>query len=426
MPKSVLPAESHQAIIIGAGQAGVALSYCLQQLGVEHLVLERDRPFSDWYRRRWDSFAMNTPNWMNALPGETQPFSPGTPRNGLGTLADAKEYFEGYLHTVCPPIRIEQVESVGENRDGSWQVVTDSETYRTENLAICTGHASQKRIPAAAASLPSRNISRNELASGPEELGASARRLMNAVDCESSAEFSYENRKGRVSQLHSSEYQRPEQITTSNVLVVGSGSSGVQICAELAGSSRFQNVYLSKSGNFVLPWSVFGIPTYSLMRWLGVFKITRSSWLGQRMFRKLRMESDPATPPSPRQLAKKHGVKRTGRVETVGPDAVSCSDGQIVPLDDLTIVWCTGFSASYNFLDVYVREAILDADGYPKHRRGVAMDATGLFFVGLRFQHTFISQDIGGGGQDAQYIAERIAARNPRRSEASQSVAELA
>lgn len=374
MPAPSPAAESYPCLIVGAGQAGVTLSYCLQQLDVPHLMLECDRPFSDWYHHRWDSFAMNTPNGFNQLPGQQQRFAPTQPRSSFGTLDDAKEYFAAYLRAVTPPIRIECVQSVGENRDGSWQVVTDSQTYRTENLAICTGHASQKKLPPVAANLP--------------------------------ASFADK-------QLHSSEYRSRDQITTDNVLVVGSGSSGVQICHELAASGRFQHVSLAQSGNFVLPWSVLGVSTYTLMRWLGVFKITGDSWLGRRMFRKLRMEGDPATPPSPKRLAKKYGVKRVGRVQNIDLDArvVNCSDGQNVPLDDLFIVWCTGFSANYGFLDVYVRNAILDATGYPKHQRGVSQDASGLFFVGLRFQHTFASQDIGGVGQDAQYIAEQIATR---------------
>jgi putative flavoprotein involved in K+ transport len=77
----------------------------------------------------------------------------------------------------------------------------------------------------------------------------------------------------------------------------------------------------------------------------------------------------------------------------------------------LTVVWCTGFQTSYTFLDVYIREAVLNDAGLPIHERGVVSASPGLYFVGLRFQHTFVSQDIYGVGQDAEYIAEQIAAR---------------
>lgn len=131
-------AEIYSAIIIGAGQAGVALSHCLQQRGVAHVLLEKDRPFAEWYDRRWDSFAMNTPNWMNVLPGEQQPFAPQAGRKDFGTLKDAQEYFEAYLRVARPPLRIEEVKSVGVNRDGTWQVTTNRDTYDSDNVPICT------------------------------------------------------------------------------------------------------------------------------------------------------------------------------------------------------------------------------------------------------------------------------------------------
>ena len=80
--------------------------------------------------------------------------------------------------------------------------------------------------------------------------------------------------------------------------------------------------------------------------------------------------------------------------------------------DYLTRGWCTGFRATYDVLDVYLQEGILDHEGRPIHRRGVAVGQPGLYFVGLRFQHTFVSQDIYGVGQDAAYVAEHIARRH--------------
>ena len=370
MPHTTNHAEAYPAVIIGAGQAGVALSYFLQQRGVAHVVLEKDRPFADWHNHRWDSFAMNTPNWVNVLPGQQQAFAPHAGRNDYGTLRDAWEFFEAYLSAVHPPLRIEEVESVGVNRDGSWQVTTNHGSYNADNIAICTGHASRPKIPPIANDLPP-----------------------------------------SVDQLHSSEYRNPADIQTANVLVVGSGSSGVQICHELAACGRFDAVYLSQSGNFTLPWTFLGIPTYSLMRCLGVFKITRESWLGAMMFPKLQQHGDPATPPSPWRLARKYGVRRVGRASAVDRGVIRCLDGQAVPLQNLTVVWCTGFQTSYTFLDVYIREAVLNDAGLPIHERGVVSASPGLYFVGLRFQHTFVSQDIYGVGQDAEYIAEQIAAR---------------
>ena len=371
MPHSLHRSETYPAVIIGGGQAGVATSYCLTQRGVEHLVLEGDRPFSDWHNRRWDSFGMNTPNGMNNLPGASQPFAPNAPRDAYGTLADALEYFDAYVQAVNPPIRIDEVVGVGVNRDGSWEVTTTGGTLSAHNVVICTGHASRTQTPPLADFLPA-----------------------------------------SVPQLHSSQYKRPDQIDTGRVLVVGSGSSGVQICCELAASGRFAEVLLSESGNFTLPWSVLGVSTYSLMRSLGVFRITRESWLGRIMFPRLLQKGDAATPPSPRRLARTYGVRRVGRVASVDRSQIRCTDKQEVSLSDLTIVWCTGFRACYDFLDVYVRNGVLDESGRPRHCRGVVATAPGLYFVGLRFQHTFLSQDLSGVGQDAEYVAAHIAERS--------------
>jgi len=107
------------------------------------------------------------------------------------------------------------------------------------------------------------------------------------------------------------------------------------------------------SGNFTLPWTILGIPTYSLLRALGVFKITRDSWLGRLMFSKLLKQGEPATPPSPRRLCKRYGVRRVGRVSAASRTEIRCDDGQVVLAPDLSVGWCTGFRASDDFLDVY-------------------------------------------------------------------------
>ena len=357
-------------VVIGAGQAGVALSYWLKQQQLDHVVLERDRPFADWYRRRWDSFHMNTPNWLNVLPGESIPFAPDSDRGAFGTLEDARRYFEAYLQAVEPPVRIESVEAVARDADGLWVIQTATNRYRARNVAMCTGHAARPSLPNLAAELPA-----------------------------------------SVRQIHSSQYRNPEQVTTSNILVVGSGSSGVQICHELAANHGDADVRLSCSDNFTLPFSVCGLSTYRLMKWLGIFRITRDSWLGRRMFPGLLRKGDVATPPSTRKLKRKYGVQLVGKVRERKGDAIHCEGGTTIPIDDLSIVWCTGFTGNWEFLTPEEGVALFDDAGRPLHKRGVAEHAPGLYFVGLRFQHTFLSQDIAGVGADARHIADAIAKR---------------
>lgn len=352
-------------VVIGGGQAGLSLSYFLTQRGVEHVVLERDRAFSAWYGR-WDSFCMNTANWMNGLPGCDRPFVVGGGDYGIATKEQALVYFEAYVKAIDPPLREGVAVTCVVEGSGVWTVETEGETYRAKHVVICTGHAAQVWIPDIGGRLP----------------------LF-------------------VPQVHSAQYRRIEQVKTSRVLVVGSGSSGVQICKELAQSGRFREVCFSVSGNAVIPWSILGIPIGVVPRVVRVFDVRRDSWFGQWVMRR-GLRGDPAMAPAPRVLARNSGVRLVGKVVDVRGDALVCADGAVVELDDLTVIWCTGFRPDYDFIRVQQPEKVFGVDG-PIHNRGVASGAPGLFFVGLKFQYTLGSQLLYGVGRDANYVADHIA-----------------
>lgn len=361
--------KSLDAVIVGGGQAGVSLSYFLKQSRISHIVLEKGRAFSVWYKR-WDSFHMNTENWMNALPGADQDFAPGAPRGALGTKADAIAYFENYLRVVNPPLLEDtEVTCVQEVKDGTWRVSTSQTTYQTENVAICVGQVSYPKVPAVAADLPS-----------------------------------------TVPQLHSSEYRNPGQLVEGNALMVGSGASGVQICDDLGRSKRFKRLSLAVSGNAVVPWKVLGISLNRAAHLVGLLNITRTSWLGKRIYESAKGKGDVATPPSPAQLHETYDVELVGKVMAADRDRIECLDGQTVPLQDLTVVWCTGFRPRYDFIEVRDRERVFDEYG-PIHERGLVGTAPGLYFVGLAFQYTPVSDNIYGAGRDAKYVAQHITDR---------------
>jgi len=362
--------EAYDAIVVGAGQSGLAQSFFLKKAGVRHVVLERGRAFSAWYKR-WDSLRMNTPNWMNALPGAQVEFCPGAGRRAFGTRKDALRYFEDYVGTVKPPLREHaEVHRVCQADGGGWQVETSDGVYRAPNVVICTGQMTKARIPALASELPPSTF-----------------------------------------QLHAYEYRNPAQLPDENALVVGSGSSGVQICEELAKSQRFKKLHLAESGNHVFPWMILGIPTHSIVHTLGMNGIKRNSWLGQRMRGRLKATGDVATPPSPAQLSRIHSVELLGRVTEIGDGVIRCADGKAVSLDDLAVVWCTGFGANFEFIELSERDQAFDEKGEPRHERGVVAAFPGLYFVGLRFQHTPVSHLLNGAGDDAQFIADHIGGR---------------
>jgi putative flavoprotein involved in K+ transport len=135
------------------------------------------------------------------------------------------------------------------------------------------------------------------------------------------------------------------------------------------------------------------------------------SLLGKLMFSNLETRGDPIRRPTPKELARRWGVRLHDRFTGVRNNAVAFADGDTIPLEGLTIVWCTGLRGDYSFVKVRDRAASFDVVGNPLHRRGVASGAPGLFFMGLRYQHTVASHDIYGVPTDARFIAERIADR---------------
>ena len=352
-------------IVIGGGQAGIALSYFLQQRGVEHLVLERDRAFSAWHKC-WDGFRLNTANWMNALPGMREPFAPHKAWYDTATRDEVLDYFSAYIQMVDPPIKEGVTVTQVVEGKGIWHVHTDAEIHQTTNVAVCTGHAAQPFVPDIAEQLPP-----------------------------------------SIPHLHSSAYRNPAQIKTANVLIVGSGSSGVQICQDLAQSGQFDHLAFALSGNLVIPWSILGVPIGVFSRLLPVFEIRRHSWIGRRIARQWH-GGEPAMAPSPRWLSKRYGVQRVGRVTAVDERGIVCADGTVIGTADRTVLWCTGFRSDYKFIRTHHPESAFDENG-PIHNRGVGV--RGLFFVGLKFQHTVASHLLHGVGRDAEYVARKIAER---------------
>lgn len=354
-------------VVVGCGQAGVSLSFYLQQKSISHIVLERDRPFSSWHTR-WDGFRANTPNWMNTLPVLSTDIVPSQDPNAFATRQELVDYFEECLRAVDPPIRTgAEVQRVVHIDDDSWEVHTQDNVYRTRCVAVCSGAMSSPSLPEGSSSIP---------------------------------RF--------VPQLHSSEYRNPDQIDTGSVLIVGTGSSGVQIGRLLCESGKFDQIHLSVSKVMVLPNRVLGIQTHRLVHFFGLFDVTNSSVLGKLMYSGLETRGDPIRRPTPKDLHLKYGARLHGRFVGADHSTARFSDGGTLRLDDLTIIWCTGFRPDYEFIDPPDREAAFHPMGYPKHSRGVVDTAPGLYFVGLRYQHTVASHDIYGVAKDAEFVVDRI------------------
>jgi putative flavoprotein involved in K+ transport len=307
---------------------------------------------------------------MNELPGGGKYSS-----NGLESFAEKSEllrYLERYLSIVEPPLESGvEVQRIRQEGNATWLASTSKGRYRSRNVAVCTGAMSLPHIPAMAANLP------------PE-----------------------------TPQLHSSAYRRPSQVGTNRVLLVGSGSSGTQIARDLSEHGIFSEIHLAKGNVRVLPRRVLRVPIHKLLHSLGLFDIEARSLLGRLMFSSLETGGDPVIRPGPNDLSRLYGIQVHGKLLDVNGPQLSFADDSTLDTDDMTVLWCTGFRADFGWIDSDLAPLRYDERGYPEHHRGEAKDMQGLFFVGLRYQHTVASHDFYGVGADAEYVADRIVARN--------------
>lgn len=402
--------EEVDTLVVGAGQAGVAMSEHLSKCGVPHLVLERARIAERWRSERWDSLVANGPAWHDRFPG--MEFTRTGP-DGFPSKEEVAEYFEAYARMIEAPIRCGvEVRRVQRNagRPG-FRVETSAGVIEARNVVAATGAFQVPVIP---------NIV-------PDSTG--------------------------LLQMHSTGYRNPQQLPDGGVLVVGAGSSGVQIADELLRSGR--QVYLSVGPHDRPPRAYRG---RDFCWWLGVLgkwdwetpgpgtehvTIAVSGAYGGRTIDFRRLAADGMTllgrteayrdgaltfaPDLADNVARGDAnllalldeaddyVARNGldlpedpQARKIGPDP-QCMTDPVLALDlakagITTIIWATGFSVDYGWLQVDA----FDEKGRPRHQRGVSVEP-GIYFLGLPWQSRRGSSFIWGVWHDAKHLADRIA-----------------
>jgi putative flavoprotein involved in K+ transport len=343
--------ERREVVVVGGGQAGLAIGYHLAQQGRDFTILEAaDEPAAAW-RERWDSLELFTPARYDALPG--LPF-PGDP-DRYPTRDEVAAYLTDYARRFELPVELgSRVRSI-RKVNGSYLVELDDRAYEADQVVVATGPFQVPFVPA----------------------------IAERLDAE-------------VVQLHSSAYRRPESIPVGPVLVVGGGNTGFQIAAELAGSHE---VRLSiGSRQLPLPQRILGRDLFWYLEATGLIHKTRESRIGRRMEGR-----DTLIGSSPRTLRRRYGVELHGRAVDAAGSTVSFADG--TQLDVRAVVWATGFRVDHSWIDL----PIFDGDGRVLHRRGVT-ESPGLYFLGLTWLHTRGSALLGWVKDDAEYIAQKISA----------------
>jgi putative flavoprotein involved in K+ transport len=404
--------EPIETVIVGGGQAGLAISYHLKQGGREHIVLEQAaQAGSVWRTERWDSFTLVTPNWAFRMPGAKHN---GTDRDGFMPRDQVVAYFDQYVKRFQPPIQyntrvlaVEPLDSKG------YRVQTPERIFEADNVVIATGFFQQPKLPPSAAGL----------ASG-------------------------------ITQLHSSAYRNPASLPAGAVLVVGSAQSGCQIAQELyqhgrqvflcTGSAgrvprryRGQDViaWLDQTGFFDLTpeqlppgMSKFeGIPHISGVGGGYTLNLHQFARDGVRLLGHLRGVANHTVGLAPdlhENLAKIDQFEQEvltmidGYILEHGLDAPpedmpQLRDGYAQPLIEeldleaagiTSVIWAIGYTFDYRL----VKLPVLDDDGFPIQTSGVSR-YPGLYFVGMPWMPTERSGFLLGVSEAAQHIAAKIA-----------------
>jgi putative flavoprotein involved in K+ transport len=352
--------ERFETVIVGGGQAGLAVGYHLAQRERQFVILDAAERVGDSWRGRWDSLHVYTPARYSGLPGRPFP-GPGLSYPGKEDVAD---YLEAYAAHFDLPLRT-GVRVDGISRNGNGYVLVSGESrFEADSVVVASGAYHGPRVPAFAA----------ELDPG-------------------------------IVQLDSTKYRNLSQLRKGGVLVVGAGNSGAEIALEVA---RVHPTWLSGRHPGSEPTRAGSLPDRLLMPlfwFLLSHVVTVRTPIGRKVRPKVK-EGTPLARVRPKDL-EAAGVERVPRTVGAMEGLPVLEDGRV--LDVANVIWCTGFRADFGWIAL----PVFGEDGEPVHDRGVVEAAPGLYFVGRPFLYGFTSSLLGGVGRDAEHIARHIGSAGP-------------
>lgn len=399
-------------VIVGAGQAGLAMSRCLAERSIDHVVLERGEVANSWRKERWDSLRLLTPNWQSRLPGYGYE---GDEPDGYRTMPETIGFIERYAQVIDAPVRIETAVSSIRARDSGYEVATSEGEWHCRAVVLATGACNIPRVPSVAADLPP-----------------------------------------TLATLTPDRYRNPEQLESGGVMVVGASATGTQIAEEIHRSGR--PVTLSVGEHIRAPRVYRGRDIEWWMDAAGVLDerydevddIVRArnvpslqlagstsrrmvdlnglDALGVKLVGRLAAIANGKAQfaGSLRNLCAMSDLKMNRLLNTIDEWATEHDlDGEVeaphrfeptrvdasppLALDFAergirTVLWATGFHPDYSWLDV----PVLDRKGRVRHDGGV-VDAPGMYLMGMPFLRKRKSSLIDGAGDDARDLSAHLA-----------------
>jgi putative flavoprotein involved in K+ transport len=403
--------RNHKSVIVvGGGQAGLSMSYCLKKRRTDHVVFEANRVGHEWRTKRWDSFCLVTPNWQCALPGFPYP---GPEPFGFMKKDEIVRYIEDYVASFDPPVlEGTRVSALRRTPAGLYECATTAGDFTADQVVVAIGGYHIPNIPRIAERFPA-----------------------------------------HIRQIHSSEYKSAAALPEGDVLVVGTGQSGCQIAEDLhlegrrvhlcvGGAPRTARRYRGKD---VVEWldamGYYSIPVHEhplkeRVRAKANHYVTgrdggrdidlrKFAVEGMRLYGRLsRIEgttlqfgddlkqnldqadsvSDSIKDTIDRYIeAQRIDAPTEARYKPVWEPEPALRALDLSAANIRSVVWSVGFRPDYRFVEV----PVFDGKGYPSHQRGVTA-VPGFYFLGLPWLHTWGSGRFSGVAQDAEYLAERI------------------
>jgi putative flavoprotein involved in K+ transport len=403
-----------EAVVIGGGQAGLAMSRCLSDRGLDHVVLERGRIGERWRSERWDSLRLLTPSWQSRLPGFRYD---GPDPDGYMTMPEVVDLLERYARSFAAPVEEGTNVLAVEPAPGGYRVRTDQGVWEAPSVVIATGHCDAPLVPGIAARLPADLV-----------------------------------------QTVPTGYRNPGHLPAGGVLVVGASATGVQLADEIHASGR--PVTLAVGRHTRLPRRYRGRDILWWLDAMGVLDEAAEEVFDLAISREqpsLQLVGRPDRATVDLPLLQERGVRLVGRAVGAAGRVVSFADDLVAHtaaadarlarlfrrIDDFaaraglagevqepepfrpflwpapaptridlraegirTVVWATGFRRRYPWLKV----PVLDERGEVRHQGGIT-PSPGLYVIGLYFLRRRNSSFIDGVGRDAMELTAHLAAR---------------
>jgi putative flavoprotein involved in K+ transport len=401
----------YPVIVVGAGQAGLSMSWYLKRAGISHLVLERHEPAYTWRHERWDSFCLVTPNWQCQLPG--YPYQ-GSDPHGFMPRDQIVEYITGFAASFDPPVETGvTIEQLLERPAGGFALTSKAgKTYTADQVVVATGGYHDPITPPYAAALDT-----------------------------------------SVLQVHAAHYRNPAALPAGEVLVVGTGQSGAQLAEDLHLAGRRVHLCVGEAprvarfyrGKDVVEWlhlmGYYDMPVDRHPLREGVrdktnhyvtgrdggrdIDLRRFALEGMQLYGSLAGISDGVLSFQPNLTANLDEADNVSESIKRSIDGFITAQGITAPEEPpyrpvwqpaapvlsinyrtqniTSVLWCIGFRANYRWVQV----PVFDGAGRPVHQRGVTRHP-GLYFLGLPWLYSWGSGRLSGVSRDAGYLAEKI------------------